>query len=152
MKNHDPFPKPSSWWAGHQRPGSLGCPPCGHLGTLAPHLPGLLTSIHQPTQHCLQQRRYGFFWTWCYEGYRRLPSTTSPENCWAPGVKDTPGQPLFRPSSISSSSGGRSCSRPFRPSSWQMPAKACWLPPAWSFPPPAPFPQGVKQVFSCDPT
>lgn len=55
-----------------------------------------------------------------WKGSRRFPlNNTSWVTAAAPRVKDMPGQPLFLPSSISSSSSSRSWSRPFRPNSLQ---------------------------------
>lgn len=55
-----------------------------------------------------------------WKGSRRFPlNNISWVTAAAPRVKDMPGQPLFLPSSISSSSSSRSRSRPFRPSSLQ---------------------------------
>lgn len=54
------------------------------------------------------------------KGSRRFPlNNISWVTAAAPRVKDMPGQPLFRPSNISSSSSSRSWSRSFRPTSLQ---------------------------------
>lgn len=55
-----------------------------------------------------------------WKGSRRFPlNNISCVTAAAPRVKDMPGQPLFLPSNISSSSSSRSWSRPFRPNSLQ---------------------------------
>lgn len=81
----------------------------------------------------------------------KVPLSPSSQELLSTGSEDVPGQPFFRPSSISSSSSsGRSWSRPWRPTSWWVPAKASWsllqeVPVACT------FPRVSKQVFSCDP-
>lgn len=55
-----------------------------------------------------------------WKGSRRFPlNNISWVTAAAPRVMDMPGQPLFLPSNISSSSSSRSWSRPFRPTSLQ---------------------------------
>lgn len=63
-----------------------------------------------------------------WKGSRRFPlNNISWVTAAAPRVEDMPGQPLFLPSNISSSSSSRSWSRPFRPDSLQDASQAFCL-------------------------
>lgn len=87
-----------------------------------------------------------------WKGSRRFPlNNTSWVTAAAPRVKDMPGQPLFLPSSISSSSSSRSWSRPFRPNSLQDASQSTlvYSTPRQSLPVCLHFPRVSKQVFSC---
>lgn len=134
VKNHHSSLKQSSGRTEHQRPGSQG----RHLGpeesayAVGISAPGSLHLTHSPAS--IGQHSTVFSEEMASSGPgARKDAEGSPKPLFPRAAehreRGRARSAFLPPSSISSSSSsGRSWSRPWRPTSWRMPAKASWLP------------------------